>query len=94
VKKEWPYPVIQYLRGEIAADKLLDIVVGGMPSIIAIDNGKMIVARTYIGMQLSLSGRKDEALPHLRWVRDKGKKESAEYEYLLAISELSRIEKR
>lgn len=91
---EWPYQVIQYLRGEIAADKLLDIVSGGLPSNFAIDNGRMIIARTYIGMALSLAGRKDEALLHLRWVRDEGKKEAAEYEYLLAISELSRIEKR
>lgn len=94
VNKDWPYPLIQYLRGEIAADKLLEIVGGGMPSPIAIDNGRMIVARTFIGMELSLAGRKSEALPHLRWVRDVGKKELAEYEYLLAISELSRIENR
>ena len=32
----------------------------------------MTVARTYLGLDLSLSGHSEEALPHLRWVKEHG----------------------
>ena len=51
---------------------------------------KMTEARCYLGVDLSLSGRPQEALPHLRWVQENGNKDFLEY--LLALSELHRLE--
>jgi lipoprotein NlpI len=77
----WPYPIIRYLRGEITADALLAA---------ATDSDKKTEARAYLGLALSLSGRRDEALTHLRWVRDNGNKRFVEYTF--AMAELRRLE--
>jgi lipoprotein NlpI len=77
----WPYPVVRYFMKEITAQDLLSL---------ANDNDKMAEARTYIGMELSLSGKREEAVTHLQWVKENGKRTL--YEYNLALSELHRIE--
>ncbi|HEX8748150.1 MAG TPA: hypothetical protein VF717_13330 [Pyrinomonadaceae bacterium] len=77
---EWPYPVFKYLQRQITAQQLIDL---------ATDNDKQTEAHAYIGLDLSLSGRRDEALEHLRWVRDKGNKDFVEYP--LALAELARL---
>lgn len=77
---EWPYPVFKYLHRDITAQQLLDL---------AIDNDKQTEAHTYIGLDLSMAGRRDEALEHLRWVRDKGNGDFVEYP--LALAELARL---
>jgi tetratricopeptide (TPR) repeat protein len=79
--KTWPYPIIRYLRNELAATALLDL---------ATDNDKMTEARTYIGMNLSMLGRFAEALPYFNWVKENGNRNFSEYE--LAISESKYIE--
>jgi tetratricopeptide (TPR) repeat protein len=79
----WPYPVIRYLRREIDEKALLDA---------AGDNDKMTVARAYLGLDLSLSGRPEEALPHLRWVKEHGNRDYIQY--ALALAEIDRIEGR
>jgi tetratricopeptide (TPR) repeat protein len=81
--KEWPYPVIRYLRREISAQQLISS---------AKDNDEVTEARAYIGMDLSLSGNRIDAIPHLQWVRDKGNPSLVEYE--MAWGELKRIEKK
>jgi lipoprotein NlpI len=77
----WPYPIIRYLRGEITADALLAT---------ATDNDQRTEARAYAGLHLALSGQRNEALPHLRWVKDNGNKRFIEY--ILAVRELDRLE--
>jgi hypothetical protein len=77
----WPYPIIRFLRGEVSADALLAM---------ADSTDKMTEARCYVGMDLSQSGRREEALPHFRWVQENGTQDSLEY--FLVLSELRRIE--
>lgn len=80
--KEWPYPVIKYLKREISAQQLISS---------AKDNDQLTEARAYIGMDLSLNGDRDEAITHLRWVKEKGNPSFVEYE--MAWGELKRIER-
>jgi lipoprotein NlpI len=76
----WPYPVVHYLQGALTAEELLAR---------ATDNDKLTEAHAYIGLDLSLKGRSDDALPHLRWVAEHGNKNFVEYP--LALSELERL---
>lgn len=79
----WPYPVIKYLRREITPEQLLSL---------ALTEDKKIEARArvYLGLDMSLSGQRETALVHLRWVKENGAITSREY--TLAVSELSRLE--
>lgn len=77
----WPYAVIRYLRREITEQELLGS---------AIDKDQTTEARAYLGMSLLLSGQREAALMHLRWVREKGAQKS--YEYMWAINALRRLE--
>ncbi|MGH9765998.1 MAG: tetratricopeptide repeat protein, partial [Blastocatellia bacterium] len=81
--KEWPYPVIKYLKREGAARQLISS---------AKDNDQLTEARAYIGMDLSLNGDRDQAITHLRWVKEKGNPGLVEYE--MACGELKRIERK
>jgi tetratricopeptide (TPR) repeat protein len=81
IPSEWPYPVIRYLQRLTTAPQLIEL---------ATDNDKLTEAHAYIGLDLSLSGASEKALPHLQWVRDNGNKNFVEY--LLAIGEIRRIE--
>jgi tetratricopeptide (TPR) repeat protein len=78
----WPYPVIRYLQHEISAEQLLAQ---------ATDSDKQTEAHTYLGLDHSLNGKREEALQHLRWVKAHGNKHF--YEYPVAIAELERLEK-
>ena len=75
----WPYPVIEYMRHSEAA-KLLAA---------ATNNDRKTEAHTYIGMDLLLKGRVDEARAHFSWVREYGNKRFLEYP--LALAELIRL---
>lgn len=76
----WPYPVIRYLRRDLSADELLAV---------ATDPDKKTEARAYLGLDLILAGKQDEALTHLHWVKDNGKKNFSEYTF--AVYELDRL---
>ncbi len=78
--KPWPYPVFQYLRGELREADLLAL---------ATDGDKMTEARAYVGMYLALAGRLDEARPQLEWVVKNGNRRFIEY--TLAQAALRRI---
>ncbi len=78
---EWPYPVFRYLQRQITAPELLNL---------ATDNDKLTEAHAYIGLDLSLNGNRDEALPHLNWVKDSGNRNFVEYN--LALSEIERLQ--
>jgi tetratricopeptide (TPR) repeat protein len=77
----WPRLVCKYLAGELTAADLLKQ---------ATDNDKLTEAHTYIGLDLSLNNKRDDALPHLRWVRENGNRNFVEYP--LAVTEAERIE--
>ncbi len=80
---EWPYPVVQYLRRAITAEKLLEQ---------ATNNDKLTEAHAYVGLDLALEGRDEAALTHLKWVRENGNRNFVEYR--LALEEIARIEAR
>ncbi|MGH9968761.1 MAG: tetratricopeptide repeat protein [Pyrinomonadaceae bacterium] len=68
--QNWHCRLLKYLRHEVTAQQLLAE---------ANTNDKMTEARTYIGIDLALSGRRAEALPHLRWVVEGGNRQFVEY---------------
>lgn len=65
-KSGWPWPILQYIRGEITFDDLSRIAGN--------DVGKQIESQLYIGLDLSLKGQTESALTHLRWARDNSEK--------------------
>jgi tetratricopeptide (TPR) repeat protein len=79
--ESWPYPVVQFLRGEIDEPALLRL---------ARDNGKRTEARCFLGLDHALNGRKMEALAHFRWVVEQG--DAGYVEYSVAEVELERLE--
>jgi hypothetical protein len=80
-KSTWTYSVLRYLLRELSAKELLAQ---------ATEKEQMLEAHAYIGMDLSLGKRRDEALPYLKWVTLNGTRDSAEY--FLALTEIQRIE--
>jgi tetratricopeptide (TPR) repeat protein len=78
----WPYPILRYLKGSLTEQALL----AG-----AKDNDELTEAHAYLGLDFSASDKRDEALAHLRWVRENGNKEFVEYP--LALAELERLER-
>ena len=78
----WPYPAIQFLRGEIDEPALLKL---------ATDDDKRTEARCFLGMDHALKGRRGEALAHFRWVKEHGN--VASMEYTIATAELERLER-
>lgn len=77
----WPYPVVEYLLGEISAEKLKGL---------ATDNDKMTEAQAYLGLDLAIAGKAEDAKKCFEWVSEHGNKEF--FEYLLARAELRRAE--
>jgi tetratricopeptide (TPR) repeat protein len=79
---KWPFPIVRYLRREISADELLKQ---------AGNNDQQTEARAYLGCDLVLNAKSEEALLHLRWVKASGNRSFIEYP--LAVLELHRLEK-
>ncbi|HEX8087626.1 MAG TPA: tetratricopeptide repeat protein [Blastocatellia bacterium] len=79
-RSAWPYPAIEYLRRQISAKRLFSL---------ADDEEKKNQARAYIGMSLSLSGQREAALSHLRWVKEHSREQALER--ALAVTEIDRI---
>jgi tetratricopeptide (TPR) repeat protein len=77
----WRSEVHTYLTGKSTAAEFLNK---------GRHNGEHTEAHAYIGVMANIAGRRDEALEHLRWVRDRGAKHYTEYP--MAVSELERIE--
>jgi lipoprotein NlpI len=77
----WPYPVIRYLRGELDQTDMLAA---------ASDNDKMTVARFYLGLDLALKGRYEEAREHYRWVKEHGN--PSLFRFTHALAELDKLE--
>jgi tetratricopeptide (TPR) repeat protein len=81
-RSRWPYPVFQYLRGELDGKELLRR---------PINNDELTEAHGYAGLDLALKGKTAEALEHFSWVREYGNRHFVEYHF--ALAELERIEK-
>jgi tetratricopeptide (TPR) repeat protein len=79
VKHVWPYPVLQFLNGEISEDEVLK----GRSSV-----SEQTAARCYMGLSLLLNRKTDAGLKCLNWVHDHGDKQLDEY--MLAVAELKR----
>jgi hypothetical protein len=77
----WPYPVVQFLRGEIDEAKLLAL---------AVDTDMQTDAHGYLGLYHELAGRKAEALVHYRWVKEHGTKWYLSHE--IALAGMARLE--
>src|SRR5271157_1147829 len=77
----WPYPVIRYFRGELDQAAMLAA---------ASDNDKMTVARFYLGLDLALKGRYEEAREHYRWVKEHGNPSFFQFNH--ALAELDKLE--
>lgn len=76
----WPSPIIRYLRGQQTAEQLLAA---------ADTNDRRTEARAYLGLDLILRGRTDEARGHFEWVREFGNRRFLEY--TLSVAELTRL---
>jgi tetratricopeptide (TPR) repeat protein len=79
----WTENVLDFFQGKLPGDEFLRR---------AKTDGERTEAHTYIGFHEGFAGRRDEALSHFRWVRDRGDKTF--FEYRLAIAELARLESR
>jgi predicted Zn-dependent protease len=76
----WPYPVFRYLKGDLSEVALMAL---------ATDKDKQTEAHAYVGLKLSLEGKKDEAVRHLEWVKENGNRDFVEYP--LSLAELGRL---
>ena len=76
----WPFGVIRYLKGESTVDELLQS---------AGNNDQKTEAHAYVGMNLLLTDKSDEAREQFQWVKEYGNKRF--YEYPLAMEELKRL---
>ena len=77
----WTAKVLDYMQGKTAAAAFLAS---------ASNDGERTEAHTYIGFDDALGGRRDAAIAHFRWVKDKGSRNFVEYP--LAAAELKRLE--
>lgn len=77
----WPFPLIRYLRREFKAGDTIAQ---------ASNNDERTEAHGYIGMDLLLSGSRQEALEHFQWVKEYGNRLFVEYK--LAKAEISQAE--
>ena len=82
----WPYAIIRHLRRDLTAQDLLGLAGDSSSS----SSTKVAEAQAYIGINLALSDRRDEALPLLRWVKQNGDQKFTGYR--VAVTELQRLE--
>lgn len=54
------------------------------------DDGQRTEAHAYVGIRAALAGRRDEAIVHLQWVKERGNRDYVEHR--LAVRELSRLQ--
>ena len=80
-RAKWPYPVLQYLRGELDSREVLSR---------TINNDDRTEAHGYVGLDLALKGKTKEALEHFSWVLEYGNRQFVEYKF--ALAEVKRME--
>ena len=77
----WTAKVLDYMQRKTTAAAFLAS---------ATNDGERTEAHTYIGFDDALGGRRDAAIAHFRWVKDKGSRNFVEYP--IAAAELKRLE--
>jgi tetratricopeptide (TPR) repeat protein len=91
----WPFPLVQYLRGQIDERALLAATASdanGKSTKAYTQNSRATQAHCYVGLDLLQQGRQDLALRHFRWIKEHG--DARVHEYAIALSELERIESK
>jgi tetratricopeptide (TPR) repeat protein len=78
----WQAAIAALMRGAMTAEAI--VAKAGR------DNGQLTEAHAYAGILASIAGRRDDAITHLEWVKEKGRKDFREYTY--ALGELRRLE--
>jgi tetratricopeptide (TPR) repeat protein len=78
----WPARILDFALGKLDGAALVREAKGG---------GESTEARAYVGLRLLFEGRQDDAMTHLRWVRDRGDKGYVEYDMVVEV--LTEIEK-
>ena len=73
----WPYPVFDYLAGQVDASELVSFVK---------DSAQETEAHTYIGLMLRAAGDATHAAAHLRWVAEHGDKRVFEFTLARALN--------
>ncbi len=76
----WSVQIIRYLKGEVSDDQLFSSATG---------NKAMLEARTYVGMNQVLTGKKESALTNFRWATTNGDRRA--FEYSLAKGQMSKL---
>lgn len=79
--KNFYHSVFRYLNNEIDENKLLEL---------AKDKNDQTISNGYIGLNLLLQGKKDEAKAKFQWIKENGNRDFTEYSY--AVKELERLE--
>jgi tetratricopeptide (TPR) repeat protein len=79
--KSWQSVLVGLLRGTVTPEAAIARAKD--------DDGLLTEAHAYSGILASVEGRRDDALRHLQWVKDRGRKDFREY--LFATGELSRL---
>jgi tetratricopeptide (TPR) repeat protein len=79
--RSWPAAVAALMRGTMTADAL--VARAGR------DVGQLTEAHAYAGILASIAGRREEAMKHLEWVKEKGRKDFREHTF--ALGELRRL---
>ncbi len=77
----WRSAVHAYLSGKSTADEFLNK---------GRHNGEHTEAHFYIGVTAALAGRREEAVQHLQWIKERGARQYVEYR--MGIAELERLE--
>jgi lipoprotein NlpI len=72
----WTADIARYLKGKISREQFV---------LKATDVDKKTEANAYIGIDLFLSGKRTEALPFLKWVKENGNKQFVEYRFALSF---------
>ncbi|MGH7783224.1 MAG: hypothetical protein ACREO5_05215, partial [Candidatus Binatia bacterium] len=72
--------IARYLKRELTEDQLLAATTG---------TRAMIEARTYVGLDQVLNGKREAALSNFRWVVANGEKRA--YEFSLAQTQITRL---
>jgi Flp pilus assembly protein TadD len=78
----WTEKVLDYMQRRMTTDAFLSR---------AKENGEKTEAHTYIGFDLAVAGKRDEAVVHFKWVQKQGSRNYVEYP--MAVAELERLEK-
>ncbi len=79
----WPFPVIRYLQHQSTSEEVLAL---------ANNTDERTEAHGYIGMDLLLSGSRQEALEHFQWIAEFGNRHFVEYH--MSREEMKRMEDR